>query len=155
MIYMRGQAHDYDHWAQMGNQGWSWEEVLPYFKKSEDYYAGGDEMHGSGGEWRVEEQRLSWEIWIISKKPVFRQASPRQAILIAAIMRGWAIFMSISARAGAGAVQTAFLKPAKSRKNLHILSGAQAEALTFSGRQVTGIDFFITITDAMFALAER
>ena len=51
MIYMRGQARDYDHWAQLGN-GRSWDEVLPYFKKSEDYFAGGDDIHGSGGEWR-------------------------------------------------------------------------------------------------------
>src|SRR3546814_17114691 len=46
----------------LGNAGWSWNEVLPYFKRSEDHYQGGDECHGSGGEWRVEAQRLSWEI---------------------------------------------------------------------------------------------
>ncbi|MEE8453785.1 MAG: GMC family oxidoreductase N-terminal domain-containing protein, partial [Limibaculum sp.] len=63
MIYMRGQARDYDHWRQLGNPGWSWEDVLPYFIKSEDQTAvPGDEFHGTGGEWRVEGQRLSWEI---------------------------------------------------------------------------------------------
>ena len=62
MIYMRGQARDYDHWRQMGNAGWGWDDVLPLFKKSEDFVFGEDEMHGGGGEWRVEEQRLSWEI---------------------------------------------------------------------------------------------
>ena len=60
MIYMRGQAADYDHWRQLGNAGWSWEEVLPYFKRSEDHYQGEDEHHGAGGEWRVAQQRLSW-----------------------------------------------------------------------------------------------
>ena len=59
---MRGQSNDYDNWQQMGNTGWGWDDVLEYFKKSEDYYDTSDEMHGSGGEWRVEEQRLSWEI---------------------------------------------------------------------------------------------
>ena len=62
MIYMRGQARDYDHWRQLGNVGWSWDDILPYFKKSEDNFSGPDDMHGAGGEWRVDEQRLSWEI---------------------------------------------------------------------------------------------
>src|SRR5210317_438625 len=62
MIYMRGQARDYDLWRQMGNTGWGWEDVLPYFKRSEDYHRGADALHGAGGEMRVENQRLSWEI---------------------------------------------------------------------------------------------
>jgi len=62
MIYMRGQASDYDHWTALGNRGWSWKEVLPYFTRVEDYAHGADELHGAGGELRVEERRVSWEI---------------------------------------------------------------------------------------------
>ena len=62
MIYMRGQASDYDHWASLGLPGWSWADVLPVFKRSEDYQHGADEFHGAGGELRVEERRVSWEI---------------------------------------------------------------------------------------------
>jgi choline dehydrogenase len=63
MIYMRGQSRDYDRWAQLtGDMGWRWENVLPHFKKHEDYYLGADEAHGAGGEWRVEKQRLRWDI---------------------------------------------------------------------------------------------
>ena len=62
MIYMRGQKEDYDHWASLGNAGWSWDDVLPLFKKVEDYQHGADEMHGAGGELRVEEPRVRWEI---------------------------------------------------------------------------------------------
>jgi choline dehydrogenase len=63
MIYMRGQARDYDQWAQLtGDAGWKWDNVLPYFKKHEDFYKGADEMHGQGGEWRVERQRLRWDV---------------------------------------------------------------------------------------------
>ncbi len=62
MIYMRGQAADYDGWRQMGNTGWGWDDVLPYFRKSEDYVDGASDMHGEGGEWRVENQRLRWDV---------------------------------------------------------------------------------------------
>jgi choline dehydrogenase len=62
MIYMRGQRTDYDHWAALGNRGWGWDDVLSVFKKSEDYQHGADEFHGVGGEMRVEEKRVSWEI---------------------------------------------------------------------------------------------
>lgn len=63
MIYMRGQARDYDQWADItGDDAWRWEQVLPAFKKHEDHYLGADEMHGAGGEWRVEKQRLRWDI---------------------------------------------------------------------------------------------
>ncbi|MGJ7493253.1 GMC family oxidoreductase [Variovorax sp. ZT4R33] len=63
MIYMRGQARDYDQWAQLtGDDAWKWEHVLPAFKQHEDHYLGADAMHGAGGEWRVEKQRLRWDI---------------------------------------------------------------------------------------------
>ena len=62
MIYMRGQAADYDHWRQLGNLGWGWDDVLPYFLKSEDHYAGASPMHGTGGGWKVTTQRLRWDI---------------------------------------------------------------------------------------------
>lgn len=62
MIYMRGQRSDFDHWAALGNRGWGWDDVLPIFKASEDYQHGADAYHGAGGEMRVEERRVDWEI---------------------------------------------------------------------------------------------
>ncbi|AHD08175.1 GMC family oxidoreductase [Phaeobacter gallaeciensis] len=62
MLYLRGQAADYDGWRQRGLTGWGWDDVLPYFKKSEDYVDGPSDMHGAGGEWRVENQRLHWDV---------------------------------------------------------------------------------------------
>jgi choline dehydrogenase len=63
MIYMRGQARDYAAWAQAtGDDTWQWDHVLPAFKQHEDHYLGADAMHGAGGEWRVEKQRLRWDI---------------------------------------------------------------------------------------------
>ena len=63
MIYMRGQSRDYDHWAAVtGDDGWRWDACLPVFKQHEDHHGGADEMHGAGGEWRVEKQRLRWDV---------------------------------------------------------------------------------------------
>ncbi|MCY4304099.1 MAG: GMC family oxidoreductase N-terminal domain-containing protein [Aestuariivita sp.] len=62
MLYIRGQAQDYDNWQQSGLSGWSWSDILPYFLKSEDDTDGESEMHGQGGEWRVDHQRLRWDI---------------------------------------------------------------------------------------------
>src|SRR6201996_5756282 len=62
MIYMRGQAADYDGWRQLGLAGWGWDDVLPYFLRHEDHHGGPNELHAKGGEWRVERPRISWEI---------------------------------------------------------------------------------------------
>ncbi len=62
MLYIRGQAADYDGWRQAGLTGWGWDDVPPYFKRSEDYVEGASDMHGAGGEWRVENQRLHWDV---------------------------------------------------------------------------------------------
>ncbi len=62
MLYLRGQAADYDGWRQKGLTGWGWDDVLPYFLKSEDYVDGASDMHGVGGEWRVDNQRLHWDV---------------------------------------------------------------------------------------------
>jgi choline dehydrogenase len=62
MVYMRGQRGDYDHWASLGNRGWTWDEVLPYFKKAERHFGGANDHHGCDGELCVEEPRVKWEI---------------------------------------------------------------------------------------------
>jgi choline dehydrogenase len=63
MIYMRGQARDYDHWAEVtGDARWRWDSSLPYFKRHEDHYLGANALHGAGGEWRVDKQRLRWDV---------------------------------------------------------------------------------------------
>ncbi len=142
MIYMRGQARDYDQWAQMGNVGWSWEEVLPYFKKSEDYFAGDDEMHGSGGEWRVEEQRLSWDILDYFKQACVQAGIPETKDFNRGNNEGVGYFHVNQRKGWRWSSSRAFLTPIKSRKNLHLLTGAQAEHLTFSGRKVSGLAFF-------------
>ena len=62
MISMRGQAQDYDHWRQLGLSGWGWDDVFPVFKRLDDHFLGDTEHHGAGGEWRVEQPRVKWDV---------------------------------------------------------------------------------------------
>ena len=78
MIYMRGQARDYDEWAALtGDSTWRWDSVLPIFRRSEDYFRGADEAHGAGGEWRVEPQRLRWDILDAYREAMVQAGIPR------------------------------------------------------------------------------
>lgn len=141
MIYMRGQRQDYDSWRDAGNEGWGWDDVLPIFKSMEDYHAGASDMHGAGGEWRVEKQRLSWEIL-----DAFRDAASQAGIpKIEDFNRGdneGASYFEVNQRAGWrwNAVK-AFIKPIEHRNNLTILTHARTTRLMFEGKRAAGIEF--------------
>ncbi|MEW7009535.1 GMC family oxidoreductase [Lentilitoribacter sp. EG35] len=140
MIYMRGQANDYDGWRQMGNTGWGWEDVLPYFKKSEDYYDGADEMHGSGGEWRVEKQRLSWEIL-----DAYQDAAEQIGISkVEDFNRGdneGSSYFRVNQKSGwRWNTSKGFLRPAKKRTNLTVITHAQVQRVIFEGKRACGVE---------------
>ncbi len=141
MIYMRGQARDYDHWRQLGNAGWSWDEVLPYFKRSEDHFQGGDDFHGAAGEWRVEEQRLSWEILDAFRKAAAECGIPPTDDFNRGDNEGCGYFQVNQRRGVRWSTAKAFLKPVMNRPNLTVLTHAQAERLVLDGKRVTGVDF--------------
>ena len=143
MIYMRGQARDYDHWRQMGNAGWGWDDVLPLFKKSEDFVFGEDEMHGGGGEWRVEEQRLSWEILDAFREACSEVGIPKTEDFNRGDNEGAGYFQVNQKRGVRWSAARAFLHPVKKRANLKILTGAQAQKLVVDEGKVTGIDFLL------------
>ena len=141
MIYMRGQASDYDGWAQQGNHGWGWDDVLPYFRKSEDYFAGSNQFHQAGGEWRVEEQRLSWEILDKFAEACVQAGIPHTDDFNTGDNEGVGYF-KVNQRSGwRMSTATAFLKPAEGRPNLTIATQAHAERIQRDGRRVTGITF--------------
>ena len=130
MIYMRGQARDYDRWRQMGLTGWGWDDVLPYFKRHEDYYAGPDAMHGAGGEWRVETQRLHWDLLEAFADACEAAGIPRTQDFNRGDNFGVGYFR-VNQRSGwRWNTARAFLGPATSRPNLRIVTHAQAERLT-------------------------
>ena len=127
MIYMRGQAADYDHWRQLGNAGWSWEDVLPYFKRSEDHYRGGDEFHGAGGEWRIEPPRVSWEILDAFREAAAEVGIPSTDDFNRGDNEGCGYFEVTQRRGVRWTTAKAFLRPARGRANLTVLTGAAGE----------------------------
>ncbi|MBZ9995230.1 GMC family oxidoreductase [Mesorhizobium sp. BH1-1-4] len=141
MIYMRGQAADYDGWRQAGNAGWGWDDVLPYFLKSEDYHGGKGAMHGSGGEWRVERQRLSWPILDAFRDAAEELGIPRTDDFNTGTNEGSGYFEVNQRRGVRWNTSKAFLRGIAARKNLRVLTGAEAERLEFEGRRVTGLVF--------------
>ena len=141
MIYMRGQAADYEHWRQLGNENWGWDDVLPYFKKSEDHYAGGDDMHGSGGEWRVEEQRLSWDILDKFRAACIAAGIPAIDDFNRGNNEGVGYFQVNQRRGWRWSSSKAFLAPARGRKNLTVLTGATAQKIVLTGLKVAGLQF--------------
>jgi len=140
MIYMRGQARDYDVWRQMGNAGWAWDDVLPYFKKSEDYYAGADDMHGAGGEWRVEEQRLTWEILDAYRDAAAEAGIPKVEDFNRGDNEGSSYFRGNQRGGWRWNTSKGFLRPAKNRSNLEVVTHAQVRRLLFDGARAVGVE---------------
>jgi choline dehydrogenase len=141
MIYMRGQARDYDQWRQLGNRGWGWDDVLSYFRRSEDYAHGPDDMHGAGGEWRVEEQRLSWEILDAFREAAAEVGIPETTDFNRGNNEGCGYFQVNQRRGVRWSAAKAFLRPAMGRPNLKLLTHAQATRIELDGRRAKGLYF--------------
>ncbi len=140
MIYMRGQARDYDHWRQLGNVGWSWDDVLPAFKRAEDFYKGADELHGAGGEWRVEDMRLTWEILEAFQEAAAEVGIPKTDDFNRGDNEGCGYFHVNQKRGVRWNTSKAFLRPVMKRPNLAVLTHAQATRIRFHGRRAVGIE---------------
>jgi len=154
MIYMRGQARDYDGWGSGdgfgANPGWSWAECLPYFLKHEDFYKGADAFHAApgfdptgkraGGEWRVEKQRLQWPILDAFAAAAVEAGIPRVEDFNRGDNEGVGYF-EVNQRGGIRWNATkAFLRPALGRRNLQVWTGAHVERIVFDGKGASGIE---------------
>jgi choline dehydrogenase len=138
---MRGQAGDYDHWRQLGLPGWSWDDVLPYFKKHEDHFLGPSEHHATGGEWRVEFPRLRWDIL-----DAWREAAAQYGIKPIADFNtgdneGSCYFHVNQKRGWRWSAARGFLKPVLNRQNLRLETGCLVEGLIFEGKRAAGVRF--------------
>ncbi len=145
MIYMRGQARDYDGWRQMGNPGWAWDDVLPYFRRHEDQWAlepdAFDALHERGGEWRIENPRISWEILDAFREAAAEAGIPKTDDFNRGDNEGCGYF-HVNQRSGVRwNTAKGFLRPAKGRANLTIATHATVHRLELAGRRVTGVAF--------------
>jgi len=159
MVYMRGQKSDYDHWAGLGNKGWSWDDVLPHFRKVEDFFAGSDEFHGAGGELRVEEPRVRWEILDAWRDAAAQCGIPKIKEFNRGDNFGNAYFHMNQKRGQRWSATNAFLRPALSRPNLSVITHAMVKRVRIElhdGRKrATGIEFAHPQHGECFAQAQR
>jgi choline dehydrogenase len=139
MIYMRGQAADYDHWRQLGLAGWGWDDVLPFFKRHEDSFLGASAYHAVGGEWRVEPPRVRWPLL-----EAFRTAAAQAGVKPIADFNtgdneGSCYFHVNQKRGRRWSAARGFLKPVLSRPNLRLETGCLVTGLVFDGLRASGV----------------
>ncbi len=146
MIYMRGQARDYDHWRQLGNVGWSFEDVLPYFKRAESQERGADDYHGSGGPLSVADMRFKSEICDAFIAAAEEIGIPRNDDFNGPVQEGAGYFQLTTRKGWRCSAAVAYLKPVRHRKNLDITTQAHVERILFHGESadaVRGISYSI------------
>lgn len=154
MIYMRGQAADYDRWEASGNRGWGWAEMLGRFKRHEDNARLSGEFHSQGGEWRVEDPRVSWDILDLFAEAAAECGIPRVDDFNSGDNFGSAYFQVNQRRGVRVTAADAFLRPARGRENLSVRTGATVRRLTVRDGRATGAEVLVG-GETRVALARR
>ena len=139
MIYMRGQAADYDHWRQLGLAGWGWDDVLPFFKRHQDHFLGASDTHAVGGELRIEAPRVHWDIL-----DAFRAAAAQAGIrsipdFNTGDNEGACVFHVNQKRGRRWSAARAFLKPVLGRSNLRVETGCLVESIALEDARAAGV----------------
>jgi len=140
MLYLRGQAADYDRWRQIGLTGWGWDDVLPYFKKSEDYVDGASDMHGAGGEWRVDNQRLHWEVLDDWMSAATHEGIPKTSDFNTGNNEGVGYFRVNQKNGWRLNTAKAFLRSTKSNK-LRVETKAMTHRVIIESGQAVGVQY--------------
>ena len=141
LIYIRGQAQDFDHWRQLGNAGWSAEEVLPYFRKSEDNERGADEWHGAGGPLGVSDLRDRHPVADAYVEAAQKCGYPGNADFNGATQEGAGFYQTTTRRGVRSSTAVAYLAPVRDRNNLKVVPEALATRILFDGRRATGVEY--------------
>ena len=144
MLYVRGQAFDYDLWARLGNRGWSYDEILPYFKKSETFERGGDEYRGGSGELNVAD--------MVENHPIFLDAYQQAGAELGYPVnpdsndnrkKDLASTKSLKEMVHDLVQPRLFLDPARKRRNLKIMTNALVHQVLLDGRKAVGVRYRI------------
>lgn len=139
-LYNRGNAMDFNEWRQLGNEGWSYEDVLPYFKRIEDFERGADEFHGSGGPLSVSDPRANLPICEAFFKAGAELGIPRNYDFNGPSQVGFGYYQMTQKNAARASTATAYLKPARRRANLTIRKHTQIARLIIEGQRVKGVE---------------
>jgi len=146
LLYIRGQHADYNHWRQLGNAGWSAEDVLPYFKRSENQERGDDEYHGADGPLSVSNMRVERDICGALISAAGGICIPKNDDFNGATQEGAGYFQLTAKNGRRCSSAVAYLNPVRSRKNLKIVTHAHVERLLFEGKEgsvINGIQFSV------------
>ncbi|BDA74027.1 Glucose-methanol-choline oxidoreductase [Calothrix sp. PCC 7716] len=141
MLYVRGNSRDYDHWQSLGNFGWSYQDVLPYFKKSEHYSRGADAYHGVDGELNVTDQEAPATVSQRFVEACVLLGYDYNPDFNATKQRGVGLFQLNIKDARRHSAATAFLSPIKKRPNLNVKTGALVTRLLFEGARAVGVEY--------------
>ena len=141
LLYVRGQAEDYDGWAAAGNPGWAFHDVLPWFKKSEDQERGEDEFHGVGGPQKVSDIRLRREITGAFIDAAVQAGIPRNDDVNGRVQEGVGYFQLTTGHGRRWSTAVGYLRPALKRPNLTVRTRAQVTRLMMEGTRVSGVEY--------------
>jgi len=159
MVYMRGQREDYDHWASLGNRGWGWDDILPIYRDLEDFFAGANEFHGAGGELRVEEPRVKWEILDAWREAAAQCGIPKIDEFNRGDNFGNAYFHMNQKAGRRWSATNAWLEPARGRPNLEVVTRAHATKVQVESkdgrRRATGLEYVVEGQGAQVARARK
>jgi choline dehydrogenase-like flavoprotein len=139
MIYMRGQAADYDRWRQGGLDKWGWDDVLPFFRKHEDHFAGESDFHGAGGEWRVDQPRVRWDLLDSFREAATDAGIPATEDFNRGDNEGCGYFHVNQKHGRRLSAGRGFLKPALKRPNLTLMTHVLVDRVIFDGKGATGV----------------
>jgi choline dehydrogenase len=141
MIYMRGQARDYDGWRQMGLTGWGWEDVLPFFLKHEDHEDPPNALHAQGGEWRVEYPRVRWDILDRIRDAAEQAGVPRIDDFNTGDNTGSSYFQVNQRRGRRWSAARGFLRPVLKRPNLKVMTGATVDRVEMADGRARAVRY--------------
>jgi choline dehydrogenase len=143
LIYIRGQAEDFNHWRQLGNAGWSFDDVLPYFRKGEDNERGADEFHGAGGPLAVSDLRDRHPLAEAYVEAALQCGYPRNDDFNGAVQDGAGYYQTTMRNGVRASTAAGYLKQARRRANLKVVPDALATRVLFDGRRATGVEYVV------------
>jgi choline dehydrogenase len=141
LVYVRGQPEDYDHWRQLGNTGWAWDDVLPFFKKAEDFQRGPDDWHGAGGPLRVSDPTYRLELCDAFIEAAKQAGIPENRDYNGATQEGCGYFQLTIRNGLRCSAAVAYLRPARRRPNLRIETDALTCRVLLEGRRAAGVEY--------------